>query len=264
MQFLQDLRYAIRSLIKTPTLTIAVILSLGLGIGANTTVFTWVQAVLLRPIPGAQNGDALYVVNVKSREGRDRSWSYPNYRDVRDRTRLVDVVAQDDIAMSIAVDGQAERAFGGLVSGNYFQAMGIVPAAGRLFGPDDDRVADGQPVAVISYAYWQRRFAGDAGVVGRAVTINNTPMTIVGVAQEGFLGSFLGVATSAWAPMAMQAQLTGSSRLEARGNSWMQAYVRLKEGVTRDQAQAEVASVMAQLSQEYREFERCSTVVANA
>src|SRR5262245_51864294 len=148
MQFIQDLRYAVRSLIKTPTLTLAVVLSLGLGIGANTTVFTWVQAVLLHPIPGARDQGSLYVLNAKSREGRSRSWSYPNYRDLRDRSRLVDVVAQDDVAMSVAVDGQADRVLGGLVSGNYFQTMGIAPAVGRLIGVEDDRVAGGHPVAV--------------------------------------------------------------------------------------------------------------------
>ena len=250
---IQDLRYAFRSLVKAPTLTLAVILSLGLGIGANTTVFTWVQGVILRPIPGAHDANALYIVNVKSREGRDRSWSYPNYRDFRDRAKLVDFIAQDDLAMSIAVDGQAERAYGALASGNYFQMMGIQPAIGRLFNADDDRVAGGHPVAVISFAYWQRRFAGDASIVGRAVTINNTPMTIVGVSQDGFLGSFLGIATSAWVPMAMQAQVTGSNRLESRGNAWMQTYVRLRSGVTRDQAQAELSGLMGQLSQEYRD-----------
>src|SRR5262245_28569945 len=251
MDFFQDLRYAVRSLVKTPTLTAAVVLSLGLGIGANTTVFTWVQAVLLHPIPGAHDPDGLYVVSVKSREGRDRSWSYPNYRDFRDRATLVDFVAQDDTAMSVAVGGEAGRAFGALVSGNYFQVMGIQPAAGRLFTVEDDRVPGGHPVAVISHAYWQRRFAGDPSIVGRAVTINNTPMTIIGVAQEGFLGSFLGVAASAWAPMAMQPQLTGANRLESRGNSWMQAWVRLRPGVTREQAQVEVSGLMAQLSQEF-------------
>ena len=155
--------------------------------------------------------------------------------------------------MSIAVDSQAERAYGALVSGNYFQMMGVQPAAGRLFTVEDDRVPGGHPVAIISFSYWQRRFAGDRAVVGRAVTINNTPMTIVGVSQEGFLGSFLGIATSAWVPMAMQAQVTGVSRLESRGNSWMQTYVRLHSGTTRAQAQTEISGIMGQLSQEYRE-----------
>jgi predicted permease len=249
---LQDLRSAMRSLLKTPTLTLAAIVSLGLGIGANTTVFTWVEAVLLDPVPGAHDPDRLYVTTLETREGRLRSWSYPNYRDFRDRTRLVNFVAQDDLAMSIAVGGQAERAYGAVVSGNYFQVMGVQPAVGRLLTPEDDRTPGGHPVTVLSHAYWQRRFASDPAIVGRGVTINNTPMTIVGVAQPGFLGSFLGVSSSAWVPMAMQPQMMGSSRLEARGSSWMQTYARLEPGASQAQVQAEFSTIMAQLAREYR------------
>ncbi|MGH9176078.1 MAG: ABC transporter permease, partial [Vicinamibacterales bacterium] len=196
---------------------------------------------------------ALFVVNLETRDGQGRSWSYPNYRDVRDRARLVDFAIQDDLAMSIAEAGQAERAYGGLVSGNYFQTMGVAPGLGRLIGPEDDRLAGGHSVAVISHAYWQRRFAGDPSIVGREVTINSTPMTIIGVAAAGFLGSFLGVDTAAWVPMAMQAEMMGSSRLEARGSGWMQAYVRLHDGVSREQAQAELSTIVSQLGEEYRE-----------
>jgi predicted permease len=248
--FLQDLRYAFRSLLRTPSLTIAAVLSLGLGIGANTTVFAWVQAVLLRPIPGAHDPAALRVATLETREGRSRSWSYPNYRDLRDRATTLDVVAQDDIAMSIAVDGQAERAFGALVSGNYFRVMGLQPALGRLLSEEDDRTPGGHPVTVISHAYWQRRFAGDATIVGRQVTVNNVPMTIVGVAPENFLGSFLGISTSAWVPMAMQPDMTGSNRLELRGNGWMQTMARLKPGASTEQAQAEASAVLAQIAQD--------------
>jgi macrolide transport system ATP-binding/permease protein len=248
--FVQDLRYAFRSLLATPSLTIAAALSLGLGIGANTTVFSWVQAVLLRPVPGAREADGLRVATLETREGRARSWSYPNYRDFRDRATQLDVVGQDDIAMSIAVSGQAERAFGALVSGNYFQVMGVQPALGRLLSDEDDRTPGGHPVAVISHAYWQRRFAGDPSIVGREITINNVPMTVIGVGPEEFLGSFLGLATSAWVPMAMQPQMTGSSRLEARGNGWMQTMARLAPGASDEQAQAEATALLAQLSQE--------------
>ena len=248
---LQDLRYALRSLLHTPSLTIAAVLSLGLGIGANTTVFSWVQAVLLRPIPGAHDADALRVATFETRDGRQRSWSYPNFRDFRQRATLVDYVAQDDLAMSIAVEGQAERAYGALVSGNYFQVMGLQPALGRLLSDADDRTPGGHPVAVISHAYWQRRFAGDPSIVGRQVSINNVPMTVVGVAPQEFLGSFLGIGTSAWVPMAMQPQMTGSDRLEARGSGWMNTMSRLKAGVSDEQAQAEASALLAQIAQEH-------------
>ena len=249
-----DIRYSFRSLLKNPGLTLAAILSLGLGIGANTTIFTWVQAVLFRPIPLAADPSTIRIAAMENREGQSRSWSYPNFVDFRDRTKMMDVVAQDDRTFNIAVDDTAERAWGGLVSGNYFDVMGIRPAAGRFFTAKDDVTPGGHPVAVLSYALWQRRFAGDPSLVGKQVTINNTPITIIGVAPEGFIGSFLGVATAAWVPMAMQKEMMGGDTMNQRGNGWFQSIVRLKPGVSQEQAQAEASSIMAQLEQEYRDF----------
>ena len=251
---LSDLRYSLRSLLKNPGLTVVAVLSLGLGIGANTTIFTWVQAVLFRPIPMADDPGAIRIAAMENRDGDSRSWSYPNYQDFRDRATLVDVVGQDDQTLSIAVDESAERTWGALVSGNYFQVMGLRPAAGRLFTPADDVTPGGHPVVVISHAYWQRRFNGDPGVIGKQVTINNNPMTIVGVAPAGFIGSFLGVSSAAWVPMAMQHAMMGADRLQQRGNGWMQSIVRLKPGVSQEQAEAEAASIMAQLAQEHPEI----------
>ncbi len=249
-----EIRYSVRSLLNSPGLTLAAVLSLGLGIGANTTIFTWVQAVLFRPIPVAADPGSLRIAAMENREGQSRSWSYPNFRDFRDRVTTMDVVAQDDQTYSIAVDHTAERAWGAIVSGNYFEVMGLGAAAGRLFTAQDDITPGGHPVAVISHAYWQRRFAGDPGVVGRQVTINSAPITIIGVAPEGFLGSFLGVSSAAWVPMAMQKQMMGGDRMSQRGNGWFQSIVRLKPGVSQAQAQAEAASIMAQLEQEHQDF----------
>ena len=248
---ISDLRYSLRSLLKNPGLTVAAILSLGLGIGANTTIFTWVQAVLFRPIPGVTDPASLRISVMTSREGHQRSWSYPNYQDFRDRATSMEVIAQDDQTFSVAVDQAAERTLGGLVSGNFFQVMGLRPAVGRFFTAQDDVTPGGHPLAVISFGYWQRRFNGDAAVVGKQITINNVPITIIGVAPEGFIGSFLGVASSAWVPMAMQRELLGANRLDQRGNGWMQAIVRLKPGVSEEQAQAEASSIMTQLAQEH-------------
>lgn len=247
-----DLRYSIRSLLKSPGLTVAAILSLGLGIGANTTIFSWVQAVLLRPIPGAADPGGLVIAAMENREGQSRSWSYPNYKDLHDRATLVEYVGQDDLTLSIAVDASAERAWGGLVTGNFFEVMGVKAAAGRVFTSQDDVTPGGHPVVVLSYAYWQRRFAGDPAIIGKPVTVNNVPMTVIGVAQQGFLGSFLGVSAAAWLPMMMQREATGGDRLNARGDGWMQSIGRLKPGVSRAQAQAEAAAIMSQLESEYR------------
>ena len=249
-----DIRYSFRSLLKNPGLTLAAILSLGLGIGANTTIFTWVQAVLFRPIPLAADPSSIRIAAMQNREGQSRSWSYPNFVDFRDRTKMLDIVGQDDQTFNIAVDDTAERAWGALVSGNYFEVMGIRPAAGRFFTAKDDVTPGGHPVAVLSYANWQRRFAGDPTVIGKQVTINNTPITIIGVAPEGFIGSFLGVSSAAWVPMAMQKEMMGGDRMNQRGNGWFQSIVRLKPGVSAEQAQAEASSIMAQLEQEYPDF----------
>lgn len=249
-----DLRYAIRSLLKNPGLTAAAVLSLGLGIGANTTIFTWVQAVLFRPIPVASDPGTIRIAAMQNREGQSRSWSYPNFRDFRDRVTLVDVVGQDDMTFNIASDGTAERAWGAMVSGNYFQVMGLRPAAGRLLTPQDDATPGGSPVVVLSHAYWQRRFNGDPAIVGRSLTINNVAATVIGVAPEGFIGSFLGVASSAWMPMAMMRELGAGDRFEQRGNGWMQSLVRLKPGVSQEQAQAEATSIIGQLAQEHPQF----------
>lgn len=249
-----DIRYSIRSLVKNPGLTLAAILSLGLGIGANTTIFTWVQAVLFRPIPMATDPASIRIAAMENREGASRSWSYPNYKDFRDRATMVEVVAQDDQTFNVAVDESAERSWGGLVSGNYFQVLGVPAAAGRMFTPQDDVTPGAHPVAVISYSYWQQRFAGDPSAVGKQVIVNNTPVTIVGVSAEGFIGAFGGIASSLWLPMAMQKEMMGGDRLNARGNGWFQLLVRLKPGVSSDQAQAEATAIMSQLEQEYKNF----------
>lgn len=247
-----DIRYSVRSLIKNPGLTLAAILSLGLGIGANTTIFTWVQAVLFRPIPTATDPGSIRIAAMENREGASRSWSYPNYQDFRDRATMVEVVAQDDQTFNVAVDESAERSWGGLVSGNYFQVLGVPAAAGRMFTPQDDVTPGAHPVAVISYSYWQQRFAGDPSTVGKQVIVNNTPVTIVGVSAEGFIGAFGGIASSLWLPMAMQKEMMGGDRLNSRGNGWFQLLVRLKPGVSSDQAQAEATAIMSQLEQEYK------------
>jgi predicted permease len=256
-----DVRYSIRSLLKNPGLTLAAVLSLGLGIGANTTIFTWVQSTLLRPIPMASDPGTIRIAAMENREGASRAWSYPNFKDFRDRVTLMEMTAQDDQTFNVAIDPStglsagdtAQRNWGCLVSGNFFQMMGVHPAAGRLLTPQDDVTPGGHPVAVISYAYWEQRFGKDPSAVGKQVTINNTPMTINGVTPPGFIGALGGLASSLWVPMMMQREMMGGDRLNARGNGWFQTLVRLKPGVSDAQAQAEAASIMAQLEQEYKD-----------
>jgi predicted permease len=243
-----DLRYAIRSLRRTPVFALAAILTLALGIGANTTVFTWVKAVLLRPVPGASAPDSLYVAVVMNRDGTRDAWSYPEYRSVRLRATTFEPIAQNDLFLTVAVDGHAERGYGALVSGNYFQVMGVGAAAGRLLTADDDRAPDNHPVLVLSHPYWQRRFGGDRSIVGRTVVVNNIPMTVVGVSQPGFIGSFMGIEIGAWIPLAMQARVTGASLTDARGS--LTSWVRLGPGATRAAANAEIEGIMQQFVRE--------------
>ena len=249
-----DVRYSIRSLLKNPGLTLAAILSLGLGIGANTTIFTWVQSTLLRPVPMAADPGTIRIASMENREGAIRSWSYPNFKDFRDRVTLMEVTAQDDQTFNVAVDDTAQRDWGCLVSGNFFQMLGVQAAMGRVFTPQDDVTPGGHPVVVISYSYWEQRFGKDASVIGKQVTINNTPMTIIGVTPQGFIGALGGIASSLWTPIMMQREMMGGDRLNARGNGWFQTLARLKPGVSDAQAQAEATAIMAQLEQEYKDF----------
>ena len=247
-----DLRYSLRMLVKNPGVTAAAVLSLALGIGANATIFTWVKAVLLNPLPAVPEPGRMLVLAPTARDGSERSLSYPNFRDIRDRARTFRILVQDDVVLSISDGRTAERAFAMLVDGRFFDVVGTPPALGRAFLAEEDRTPGGAPVLVISHAYWQRRFAGDPSVVGRTVRVNDHPYTIVGVMPEGFIGTALGLAADAWVPVMQQPVLHAQgSRLEARGSSWLQAMVRLRPGVTPEQARAELETIRVQLEREY-------------
>ena len=247
-----DFRYSLRMLLKNPGVTIAAVLSLALGIGANATIFTWVQAVLLTPLPGVPQADRMMVLAPSARDGSERSLSYPNFRDIRDRATTFAILGQDAQVLSISHEEHAERAFGMLVTGNFFAVVGAPPMLGRTFLPAEDRTLGAAPVIVLSHAYWQRRFGGDPAIVGKIIKVNSHPYTMVGVMRPEFIGTALGVAADVWVPMMQHAQLRpGGSRLEARGSSWMTAMVRLRPGVAVEQAKADLESIRAQLEREY-------------
>ena len=247
-----DLRYSLRMLLKNPGVTAAAVLSLALGIGANATIFTWVKSVLLNPLPAVPDPDRMFVLAASARDGDSRSFSWPNFRDIRNLAKTFEPLAQDDVLLSVIDGQQAERAFGMLVSGNYFDVVGTRPILGRTFVKAEDQVPSGAPVLVISYGYWQRRFGGDSSIVGRSIKVNDHPYTIIGVMPPDFLGTALGLAADAWVPMMQQPQLQPSgNRLEARGSGWAQAMVRLRDGVTREAANAELQTIRAQLEREY-------------
>jgi predicted permease len=264
--WLQDLRYAVRLVRRNPIFSLTAALSLAIGIGANTTIFTVANALLLRPPAGAAEPERLVDIG-RTRNGRgfDNS-SYPNYLDVRARTTtLSDVYAYrvEPQPISLGATTGAERIYGGLVSANYFTTLGLQPAAGRLFTSDDDtaggRTAQvgGSSVVVLSERFWRRRFDGDPSIVGRTVDLNGRPFTVVGVAPAGFQGTTI-LANDVWVPITAADLLMprGGSLLTSRASVWLMMGARLKPGVTLPRAQAEIASIGAALEREFPDDNR--------
>lgn len=195
----QDVVYGFRLLRRSPLFTLTAALSLAIGIGANTTIFSVASAILLRPLPGlAEPARLVDIGRTQNGESFD-TLTYPNYKDIRDRaTTIVDVYAYrvEPLPISLGDDQEAERIYGGPVSGNYFKALGTIPVRGRLLNADDDRL-DGPSIAVISYELWQRRYGGADSTVGRTVTFNGHPVTIVGITPPRFQGTTV-MRSDAW------------------------------------------------------------------
>jgi predicted permease len=267
---IQDVRYAVRLIRRSPLFAATAILSVAIGIGANTTIFAVASAMLLRPPPGVQNRPHLVDIGrTQDGEGFDNS-SYPNFVDVRARvTTLTDVYAMKLEAQPMSLGGAdgAERIYGTLVSANYFTVLGVTPAAGRLLIDDDDRAgAAGHAVMVISHELWQRRFGGDPGIVGRAVTLNGQPFAVVGIAPRGFQGTTL-VRTDAWLPMSATAAASprlGADMLTSRRAVWLLMGGRLRPGVTLAQANAEIAAIGHNLEREHPDENRGKGLTAMA
>lgn len=241
-------------LLKRPGLTVIAVVTLALGIGANTAIFSLVNTVLLRPLP-VDRPEQLVSVNTASLTG-DNSFptlSYPNYRDYRDRNEvLAGLLCYRFSPISLSNNGVNERMWGYLVSGNYFDVLGVKPALGRFFTQDDDKSPGAHPVTVITYNCWQKRFAGASDAVGKSVIVNGRSFEIIGVAQPGFYGSEISYVPEMWFPMMMLGQIEpGSDYLEVRDTDNLFVQGRLKPGVTTPQAEAALKSIAAQLASEY-------------
>jgi predicted permease len=247
-----DLRHAARLLRRDVLFTLTAVLSLAIGIGANTTVFTIAHAVLFRPPAGVADPDQLVDIGTRTPGGGFGNSSYPNYLDLRARTTTLDgVYAYSLFPQAMSLDAESgtsgsERIFATLVAANYFNTLGATSSAGRLFGPDENNpdTADG---LVLSHQYWSRRFNGDPGIIGRAMTLNGRPMTVIGVASDGFQGTGIR-AGDAWVPIASAAS---ASSLSERASAWLLLGGRLKPGVTAPQAAAEVDAIGRALAVEY-------------
>jgi predicted permease len=238
----RDVSLAWRTLRRQPGFSVAVIATLGLGIGANTAIFSLVNAVLLRVMP-VRDPSALVLFNVSTdRSGLGSSFPYPFYRQLRDSPVLDGVICEAGTSPNIEAGGPPERVSGKLVSLNYFDVLGVRAHIGRVFAEGDERQPGGDRVVVLTYGYWQRRFGGDAAVIGRTIRVNTQPMTIIGVTVRGFDGLELGGVADVRVPITMQPLVDGSaSRLESPQEWFLQILGRLKPGVTRDQAERAVA-----------------------
>jgi len=253
---LHDLRYAIRLLRRNPFFALTAVLSLAIGIGANTTIFTIANALLFRAVPGvADPGRLVDIGRSQNGEGFDNN-SYPNYLDIRRRTTTLSGVyayrLEPDPASLDAGDG-AERVYAHVVTSNFFTVLGARASAGRLFTSEDGEIPDGSPLVVLSHRFWQRRFNGDPSVIGRTVDLNRSPFTVIGVGTEGFHGTTL-MSPDIWVPMNMIATVNlsrDSGILDRRQSVWLMMGGRLKPGIALGEARAELDAIGRALEQEY-------------
>ena len=250
---LHDLRYGTRQLLKHRAFTILAIISLALGIGANTAIFSLVNTVLLRPLPVKEPSRLIEVYGALHNGADFTIQSYLNYKDYRDRNNVFSgLFVYRFVVSSLSHNGSNERAWGFLASGNYFDVLGVKPILGRGFLPEEDQTPGSHPVAVLSYACWQHRFAGDPSIVGRTILLNNHTFTIIGVAPKGFIGTEVAYAPEFWTPMMMAKEIEpGSTWLDRRDSDNLFMIGRIKPGVTRAQTKAALDAITLQLGKEY-------------
>lgn len=249
----QDVRFGVRQLAKSPGFTVVAVLSLGLGIGANAVIFSLISTLLLRPLPIPH---AEQIVSIYQGRQKDptysQSMSYPNFKDIRDRNdALSGMSAYRPVPMSVSHNGRNERVWGYLVSGNYFDVLGVRPFLGRTFVSDEDQAPVARPVAVLSYGCWQRRFGGDYGIIGTSVLINGHDFTAIGVAPPEFTGTESVFKPEFWIPSMMQKWIEGREGLAYRGNGQWLSFGRLKPGISVEQGRVRLDAIAQQLRQEY-------------
>src|SRR5947209_3494867 len=250
----QDLRFALRMLRRSPGFSLLAILCLTLGIGANAAVFSWIEGILFRPYPAVAHQERLVAIGGTSRDeplGTPLSW--PDFQDLQRSCTLCETLFVSKITgTTLSIGDRAERTTGSIVSANYFDAIGVPLMLGRGFLPGEDQGQSAHPIAVISYQLWQGRFRGDPQIVGKTQRLNGVMHTIVGVAPEGFYGTFVGWAMNFWVPVSMEDIFdSGGYKLEDRPARWIEAYARLKPGVTQQQAQQEFAAISQRLEATY-------------
>src|SRR5467141_2861068 len=250
----QDLRFGFRMLRRSPGFSILAILCLTLGIGANAAVFSWVEGILFRPYPLVSHQEQLLALTGTARgESGPTGISWPDLLDLQRSSTLIDsFIVNKIMGTTLSVGDRAERMTGSIVSANYFDAIGVHPILGRGFEPGEDVGRNAHPVTVISYQLWKGKYKGDPQIVGKTERLNGVIHTIVGVEPEGFYGTFVGWGMQFWVPTSMEEVFeAGGYKLEDRGARWIEAYVRLKPGVTAEQAQGEISTVAKRLEADY-------------
>src|SRR4029453_13153136 len=257
--FFQDLRFGFRMLRRTPGFSILAILCLTLGIGTNAAVFSWIEGILFRPYPLVPHQDRMFALSGTTRgvtEGN--ALSYPDFLDFEKNSTLFESFIVDKImGTSLSVGDRAERAAGGIVSANYFDALGVKPILGRGFRPEEGIGRNAHPVTVISYRTWKDRYNGDPNIIGRTQYLNGVQHTIIGVAPEKFHGTFVGYSFNFWVPVSIQETFDSTGyKLEDRGARWIEGYAFPKPGVTRQQAEAELNSIAQRLENDFPETNR--------
>ena len=260
-----DVRFGLRMVVRQPGVSLLAILCLTVGIGANASVMTWIEGILLRPFAMVQHQDRMMAITgtesgVAGAAGENTELSWPDFQDLAKRTDAFDWFVVDRImGATLSLGDRASVATGSIVSANYFDAVGVRPLLGRGFTPDENYGRNAHPVTVISYQLWQDLFKGDPNVVGRTQILNGIPHTIVGVMPEGFKGTFVGWAFQFWVPVSMQEKFDTSSpgyKLEDRSARWIEGYARLKPGVSAARAQQELTAAATELEREYPEINR--------
>ena len=255
----QDARFGLRMLRRAPGFSIVAILCLTLGIGANAVVGGWMEGILFRPFPGVANQDRLvHVAGTAKGDPGYTDLSFPDFSDLERESNSFDAfIVSKIIGTTLSAGDRAERVVGLMVSPNYFQALGVRPVLGRGFAPDEGTGWNAHPVTVISFREWQDRFHGDRAIIGKTQRYNNVTYSIVGVAPEGFIGTFVGYSMQFYVPTSMQAAFDPSGyKLEDRGARWIEGFALLKRGVTLDQAQAEISAGATRLASDYPDQDR--------
>ena len=254
----QDFVYSVRQIRRAPGFAVASILTLALGISANSTIFSWIQATLLTPIPAVTHASNFFSVERgEANENPIAPFSYLDLKDVEQRNRLLaGLLGYHDDWMSLTGTGKPVRVYGALTTANYFRLLGVRLSLGRGFLPQEEQPAGGANVVVISYALWQTHFAGDTSILGREFEINRHPFTIIGVAPKDFIGCKTGIRADLWTPLTNDKIVWGGDRILNRSAQWLNVVGRLRPGVSLGAAQDELNRLMQQLAAEYPESHR--------